>query len=422
MNIRVKIMLCMMMFLNFLVWGLWFVTMGDYLSKGNLGSSGGDVGLAYSTQAWGAIIAPFVMGLIADKYFAAQRLLGVLQICGGIILIVIFNQSQTYSTGDFGSFFILLLAYMILFMPSLGLTNAVALKQVKDSEKEFGFIRMWGTIGWIVAGSILGYILYQRFGVDIINSDTRKNDINFTFMMAGIVSIFYGVFCFFLPDTPPPSKGTSITVRQILGLDAVALLKNKNYLIFFISSILICIPLAFYYSFAGVYLGEINFQNYASKMSYGQISEALFFFIMPWFFKNLKVKKMLFLGMLAWTIRYIFFSYGDSDHLAWMLYGGIILHGICFDFFFVTGYIYTDQTAGPSIRASAQGFITIATYGLGMLVGFFLSGKVVDYYTITNNNITSHNWKAIWQYPAVIALIVLLFFSIFFKPKEHRSV
>ncbi len=418
MNIRVKIMLCTMMFLNFLVWGLWFVTMGDYLSQGNLKSSGGDVSLAYSTQSWGAIIAPFVMGLIADKYFSAQRLLGVLQICGGIILIVIFYQSQTYSVGDFGGFFILLLAYMILFMPSLGLTNAVALKQVKDSEKEFGFIRMWGTIGWIVAGWILGYILYQRFGEDIINSTTRKNDINFTFMMAGIVSIGYGVFCFFLPDTPPPSKGTSTTIRQILGLDAIALLKDKNYLIFFVSSILICIPLAFYYSFAGLYLGEIKFTDYVSKMSYGQISEALFFFIMPWFFKNLKVKKMLMLGMLAWAVRYLFFAQGDTDSLAWMLYGGIILHGICFDFFFVTGYIYTDQTAGPSIRASAQGFITIATYGLGMLIGFHLSGIVVDKYTIINNGVNTHDWKTIWQYPAMIAFAVLLFFTLFFKNKK----
>ena len=410
-------MLCIMMFFNFFIWGIWFITMGPYLSKGDIHASGAEVAQAYATQSWGAIIAPFIIGMIADKYFSAQKILGFLHICGAILLFFI-SKVQSFE-----NFYLMLLVYMILYMPSLSLTNAVALNQMNNSEKEFSFIRMWGTIGWIVQGLIVGYLLSKYFGFDIINDITKQNNLSFTFKIASIISLFFGVFCYFLPDTPPNNKGKKTTISELLGLESLALLKNKNYLVFFVSSILICIPLAFYYSFAGQFFGEINFSDYAKKMTFGQMSETLFLFIMPWFFTRLKVKKMLLLGMFSWALRYFFFSAGNINDLIWMLYGGIILHGICYDFFFVTGYIYTDQIAGEKIRASAQGFITIATYGLGMLIGFKLSGIIVDKYTVMDptGNVVAHLWNKIWIWPASIAAAILVLFFIFFKEQKTNN-
>jgi nucleoside transporter len=369
--------------------------MGTYLTKGTIGATDTQTGLAYGTQALGAIIAPFVMGLIADKFFSAQKLLGFIHITGAVLLYFIYQQQE------FQSFYSLLFAYMLIYMPTLALTNSIALKQMKNPEKEFSLIRVWGTIGWIAAGVLVGKILMLE----------QKGGLQTTFLIAAAVSLALGVFSFFLPHTPPPKAGTKTTFREIVGLDALALLKDKNYLIFFICSILICIPLAFYYQETNKFLNEINVPQAAFKMTWGQMSETLFLFLMPLFFVRLGVKKMLLIGMLAWVIRYLFFGFGNAESGTWLLYLGIILHGICYDFFFVTGQIYTDERAGEKIRSSAQGLITLATYGIGMLIGFWFAGIIAEMYKTTNG----HAWNKIWMVPAAVAGVITLVFFLFFK-------
>jgi nucleoside transporter len=385
-----------MMFLNFFIWGIWFVTMGTYLSKGGINANGGEIGQAYGTQCLGAIIAPFIIGMIADRFFAAQKILGVLHLAGAVLLYMISSESH------FASFYSLLLIYMIIFMPTLALVNAIALKQVTNAEKEFSGIRMWGTIGWILAGLIIGWMAWEA----------DPATLNITFKVGAIVSAAYGVFSFFLPNTPPPKAGKDVSISEVLGLDAIKLLKDKNYLVFFIASILICIPLAFYYGSANQFLNEAGMQSAAAKMTLGQISEAVFLFLMPLFFKRFGIKTMLLVGMLAWVLRYLLFAYGNVDSGLWMLYTAIILHGVCYDFFFVTGQVYTDQKAGGRVRSAAQGLITLATYGVGMYIGFYLAGMFTDKYKITE---TSHNWQTIWLMPCLFAAGIALLFFVFFK-------
>jgi nucleoside transporter len=389
--------LSFMMFLQFFIWGAWFVTMGTYLAT-TLKASDIQNGMAYGTQSLGAIIAPFIIGLIADRFFSAQRILGVLHLAGAGLMYYITTLD------NFSSFYPIILIYMIMYMPTLALVNAVAFKQLHDSEKQFARIRVWGTIGWVIAGLVIGWLQWEQHAV-LVN----------TFRLAAGASLALGLFSFFLPNTPPPKAGTKTTVREILGLDALALLKDKNFFIFFLSSFLICIPLAFYYQETNKFLNEIGVQQAAGKMAMGQVSETLFMFLMPWFFVRLGVKKMLLVGMVAWVLRYLLFSFGDAGAGLWLLYGGIILHGICYDFFFVTGQIYTDKRAGEKIRSSAQGMITLATYGIGMLIGFWVSGMVVDYFSTPEG----HVWNQIWWVPAGIAVFVIVVFTLLFKDKSQ---
>ena len=393
MTMRTRTQLSIMMFLEFFIWGGWFVTMGTYLTK-TLSASDIQNGLAYGTQSWGAIIAPFIIGLIADRFFSAQRILGVLHLAGAALLFYL-------STADtFESFYPAVFGYMIVYMPTLALVNAVAFKQLDDSESQFAAIRVWGTIGWIVAGLLIGYMAWEQKGM-LAN----------TFKLTAIMSAILGVYSFTLPNTPPPKAGTKTTISEIVGWESIQLLKDRNFLIFFLSSFLICIPLAFYYQETNKFLNEVGVQGAAAKMSMGQMSELLFMVLMPFFFKRLGVKKMLLFGMLAWVIRYLMFSFGDATSGIWLLYGGIIMHGICYDFFFVTGQIYTDKRAGEKIRASAQGMITLATYGVGMLIGFWVAGQVSEYYKTAEG----HEWQRIWMIPAGIAAVVMLLFLLFFK-------
>lgn len=399
-----RFQLSTMMFLNFFIWGIWFVTLGTYLIKGDIGATDAQSGLAYGTQCLGAIIAPFIIGLIADKYFAAQKILAVLHIVGAGLLYFISQNSE------FSSFYTLLLIYMILYMPTLALTNSISLHQMKDAEKEFSGIRLWGTIGWIAAGQIVGYMAWEA----------NPGSLDITFLVAAATSLILGIYSFFLPDTPPAKLGQNVSIKEVLGLDALKILSNKNYLIFFIASILICIPLAFYYGLANLYLNEAGMEGSAQKMSFGQMSEVIFLFLMPIFFRKFGIKQMLLIGMLAWVLRYVCFSYGNIDANLWMLYAGIILHGICYDFFFVTGNIYTDQEAGPKIRSSAQGLITLATYGIGMYIGFWAAGKIAGDHAISDasGNIINHDWQAIWMYPCAFAAgVTLLFLLLFRNPK-----
>ncbi|GEO10908.1 nucleoside permease [Segetibacter aerophilus] len=400
MNSAIRFRLSFMMFLNFFVWGGWYVTMGTYL-KSIPGITDVQVGIAYGTQSLGAIIAPFIIGLIADRYFAAQKILGVLHLLGAAILYYISTISS------FSAFYPALLIYMILFMPTLALVNAVSFKQIDNPEKDFANIRVWGTVGWIVAGLIIAWLAWEQ-----------KNTLINTFRLSAIVSLVMGLFSFTLPNTPPPKAGTKTTFREIIGLDAIGLLKDKNFLIFFLASLLICIPLAFYYQETNIYLNEIKVEGAAGKMTYGQMSELLFLFLMPLFFIRLGVKKMLLIGMIAWALRYFLFAYGDTGSGMWMLYAGIILHGICYDFFFVTGQVYTNDVAGEKIRSSAQGMITLATYGVGMLIGFWIAGLVAEKYTVPGG----HLWKSIWLVPAFISIVVFLMYAFLFKEVKKKPI
>lgn len=394
-----RIQLATMMFLNFFLWGIWFVTMGTYLGT-RLGATGVQIGIAYGTQSLGAIVAPFIIGLIADRFFSAQFILGILHLCGAALLYYVSLQT------NFADFYPYLLAYMIIYMPTLALVNAISFKQMQNAEKEFSLIRMWGTIGWIAAGLLIGWLALEK-----------NQQLDQTFRIAAGVSLVLGLFSFMLPNTPPPKAGTPANLGEIVGLDALRLLKDRNFLIFFVSSLLICIPLAFYYQETNMFLNELGMENAASKMTMGQMSETIFLFLMPLFFARLGVKKMLLIGMAAWVLRYVLFSYGDMQGGQWMLYAGIILHGICYDFFFVTGQIYTDQLAGEKIRSSAQGMITLATYGVGMLIGFWFAGYVADHYKIE----TGHHWASVWMVPALIAGVILLLFSLLFKDPAKKN-
>lgn len=399
-----QIQLSVMMFLEFFIWGGWFVTLGTFLGN-NLNATGAETGMAYSTQSWGAIIAPFVIGLIADRFFNAERILGVLHIAGAILL---FQMSQA---ADFGAFYPYILGYMIVYMPTLALVNSVSFNQMTDPAKEFSHIRVWGTVGWIVAGLAISYV----FGWDS-SANIQRGLLRNTFLMTAFASGILGLFSFSLPKTPPKANaGEKITLSDILGLDAIKLLKDRNFLIFFLSSVLICIPLAFYYQNANPFLAEIGVDNPTGKMTIGQASEVLFMLLLPIFFKRFGFKKTILFGMLAWAIRYVLFAFGNADELTFMLILGIALHGICYDFFFVSGQIYTDTKAGESHKSAAQGLITLATYGVGMLIGFWVAGKISDRYLSADG---LHDWQAIWLYPAGFAALILVIFAISFKNEK----
>lgn len=402
MNKKIQFQLSLMMFLEFFIWGGWFVTLGIYLPNA-LKTTGAETAMAYSTQSWGAIIAPFIIGLIADRFFNAERILGILHLAGAFLM------SQMANASDFIVFYPYVLGYMIVYMPTLALVNSVSFNQLKDPAKEFSLIRVWGTIGWIAAGLAISYIFKW-------DADTSGVLLKNTFLMTAVASAALGIFSFTLPKTPPKvGKDEKITISDILGLEALSLLKNRNFLVFFFASVLICIPLAFYYQHAGQFLGEIGVEEPAGKMTIGQASEVIFMLLLPWFFKKFGFKKTLIVGMLAWAVRYLLFAYGNSGELAFMLIIGIALHGICYDFFFVSGQIYTDSKAGEKYKSAAQGLITLATYGVGMLIGFWIAGKITDQFVRPD---ATHLWKAIWVYPAGFALLVMVLFFIFFKNEK----
>ncbi|MBN8651236.1 MAG: nucleoside permease [Cytophagales bacterium] len=382
--------LSVMMLLEYFIWGAWYVTMGTYMAE-FLGASGTQIGAAYSALAIATIISPFFVGMVADRFFAAQKIMGVLHLVGAALLYLatVVNDNTT--------FYWIILVYSLLYMPTIALSNSIAFGQMTDPGKQFPWIRVFGTLGWIVAG-----VLISTLGLD-------KSAL--TFQMAAIASLALGLASFVLPNTPPKGK----TSDSALGTEAFVLFKDKPYLIFFIAAILVCIPLSFYYGFANVFLNETGMSNVAFKMTFGQISEAVFILAIPFLFNQIGVKKMLLLGMAAWILRYVFFAYGNIDTSVWMLYAGIILHGICYDFFFVTGYMYTEKKAGEKIKNAAQGLFTFATYGVGMVIGTRFSGFTADYYSVDG----AFQWQSIWMVPAYIAVAVLIYFIMFFKEKKE---
>lgn len=406
MSTTTRVQLSVMMFLEFFIWGGWFVTLGTFLGN-NLSATGAESGQVFSTQSWGAIIAPFIIGLIADRFINAERILGVLHILGALLMY------QMYSAENISVFYPYVLVYMILYMPTLALVNSVSFNQMKNPEKEFSVIRVFGTIGWIVAGLLISYLFHWDSA-----EGTKAGLLKNTFLLSGAASLVLGLFSFTLPKTPPKGKGMKVTVSDILGLDALKLLKDKNFLIFFVSSILICIPLAFYYQNANPFLSSIGMENPTGKMTIGQASEVLFLLLLPVFFNKYGFKKTILVGMLAWAVRYVLFAYGNAGGLAFMLLLGIALHGICYDFFFVSGQIYTDSKAGEKHKSAAQGLITLATYGVGMLIGFAVAGKISDTYKLADG---ASDYKMIWLIPAGIAFVVFLVFALLFREEKTNK-
>lgn len=391
MKVRTGTLLASMMFLEYFIWGAWYVTMGTYMSE-HLHATGVEIGAAYSALAIATMISPFFVGLLADKFFAAPKIMGILHLIGAVLLFAATRIDNSTS------FYWVILCYALLYMPTIALCNSIAFSQMSDPGKQFPWIRVFGTLGWIVAGVIIGQMNIEKTST--------------TFYLAATISGVLSLFSFILPNIPP--KASTTDASTAFGTDAFVLFKGRSYLVFFIAAILVCIPLSFYYGFANPFLNEIHFENAASKMTLGQVSEAAFILAIPFLFNRIGVKKMLLMGMTAWILRYLFFAYGNADSSAWMLYTGIILHGICYDFFFVTGYMYTEKKAGNKIKNAAQGLFTFATYGVGMFIGTWFSGFTVDKYKIGD----LHDWQKIWYVPAYIAFGVLIYFVLFFKEKE----
>ncbi|HEY9131875.1 MAG TPA: nucleoside permease [Dyella sp.] len=388
----------LMMLFEFAIWGAWYVTVGTWLGQ-TLHFSGKEIGAVAGTTAIGAMISPLFVGLLADRLFDTRRVLVVLHLIGALLLVVAAQQSA------FPVVYATLLAYSLCYMPTLALTASLAMRHIKDPQEEFGAIRVFGTIGWIVVGLIVG-----AWGVEATASPL---------LLAAGLSLAMAIYCVTLPPTPPLARNTRFELRHALPLESLHLLRDRSMAVFALASFLICIPLQFYYAFTNLYLNEIGVVNAAGKMTGGQMSELFCMLLIPWFFRRLGVKYMLAAGMLAWVVRYAMFAYGATGELMWMLWLGIVLHGICFDFFFVVGQIYIDREAPPALRAATQGLITFLTYGLGMFVGSWLSGLVVDTYAHTDaQGVATHDWRAIWTIAGACAAFVLVLFVLLFKDRK----
>jgi nucleoside transporter len=397
---QMRIRLSIMMFLEYFIWGAWYVTVGTWLGVG-LSFDGKSIGLVAGTTALGAIVSPLITGAIADRYFPAQKILGALHLVGSMLLFTVARQHS------FVPVYSIFLAYCFCYMPTLALTNAICFRHVQNVQEQFTGIRVLGTLGWIVAGLFVGFAK--------IESTARPVE------LAALSSLFMAAYAFTLPDTPPQEHVSRFSLQSLFPKAVLHMMTKRSFAVFVAASFLICIPLQFYYAFTNLFLNEIGVTNAAGKMTISQMSELVFMVTIPWFFRRLGVKYMLAAGMLAWMARYVFFAFGNAHSGMWMLYLGLLLHGICYDFFFVSGQIYVDNSVPQSIRAAAQGFITLATYGFGMLVGSSLSGYVVDLFRHQTGTVVTHQWRAIWIIPALGSGLVLAFFLPLFRDRDTKT-
>lgn len=400
----VRLRLSTMMFLQFFIWGAWYTTIAVYMTQHGMEKL---TYWPYTVNPIAAIVAPFFLGLVADRYFATEKVLGTLHVLGGIVMFAVprFTGSPTV-------FILLLLLYNLCYMPTLGLANSLAFHHIADQEKQFPLIRVFGTIGWIIAGLFISYVLGPLLGVVAEQTEWPVRT-------AAVASILLGLYSFTLPHTPPSAAGQRVSLRSILGLDALAQLGDRSFYVFIVASFLLCIPLAAYYNFTQLFLGNAGVTKIAAVQTLGQVSETGFMLLMPLMFLRLGVKRMLMVGMAAWVLRYGLFSIAAPNAIISLIIIGILLHGVCYDFFFVTGQIYVDKKSTPAVRGQAQGFLVLVTYGAGMLIGAQVAGKVFNRFLGGATSLTLDQWKSFWLLPAAFAAVVLVFFAVMFRPKNE---
>ena len=385
------------MFLNYVIWGAWYVTIDTYLTT-TLKFSGTEAGAIFGTTALASMISPFFVGLIADRLFASERVLATLHLVGAVLLYFVTKATS------FGAVYGIMFAYCLCYFPTIALTNSIALQHMKNGGRDFPLVRVFGTFGWIAIGVTIGRLAVETSTVP--------------FLLAAAASLAMSLFSLTLPHTPPPGKGKAIRAREILALDALVMFKKPAFAVFAAASILACIPLTFYFSFTNDYLNDLHVQNAAGKMALGQVSEVGMMLVLPLLLRWMSVRNILITGILAWSVRYALLAYGNATTAVWMFYVAILLHGICYDFFFVTGQLYTDQEAPAHLRSAAQGLVTFLTYGMGMFIGSLISGTTIDYFTRTAGNVVTRNWHAFWLSSALSAFVVLLLIAVFFRSRS----
>ncbi|MEM9998685.1 MAG: MFS transporter [Bacteroidota bacterium] len=395
-----------MMFLEFFVWGAWYTTVAVYMAAEGLGDL---THWPYTVNPIAAIVAPFFLGLIADRYFAAQNVFGVLHILGGVFILAAPSTIQNPTL-----FILLLLAYNLCYMPTLGLSNTIAFEHLDDQEKQFPIIRVFGTIGWIVAGVTISFVMSPILGV-------TAEATAWPLYLTGIFSIVLGLFAFTLPNTPPAAAGEPVSVASIAGVDAFKQLGSRPFYIFLVASLLLCIPLAAYYNFTQLFLVATGFENIAGTQSLGQVSEILFMLLMPVLFVRWGVKWMLAAGMAAWVLRYALFALAAPDAVMWMIVAGVFLHGICYDFFFVTGQIYVEKKSTPRVRGQAQGLLVLVTYGVGMLIGAQVAGELYNSFLDGREALPLAEWPGFWWIPAGLAAVILVLFVALFNDRVDKD-
>ena len=399
--------LSVMMFLQFFVWGAWYTTIAVYMTNEGMATL---THWPYTVNPIAAIAAPFFVGLVADRFFATEKVFGLLHLLGGVVLL-----AAPQTVGNPTLFIVMLLLYNLCYMPTIALSNSLAFHNIADQEKQFPRIRVWGTIGWIIAG------LFISFGLGAFVTGLRPEQTALPLYTAGIASLALAAFSLTLPHTPPRARGQAVSTRSVLGLDAFQQLGSRPFYVFIISALLLCIPLAAYYNFTQLYLEAAGVQNIAATQTLGQMSETVFMFLMPFFFARWGVKRMLLAGMAAWVLRYALFAAGAPGAVFWMIAGGILLHGICYDFFFVTGMIYVDKKSTPAIRGQAQGFFVFITYGVGMLIGSQVAGNVYNRFLAGATTLTLDQWQSFWMLPAGFAALVLVFFGVAFHDRDVET-